>query len=105
MVTVAYAGGQTLLTQWPATDVHARIAVVPVSGTADEITVDGLRALWTAGAARGTFTLVGADRAVHRERFDVADGALLWEDDGVAFLLQGAGTKSYATQIASNVNP
>ena len=59
------------------------------------------RGLWTAGTARGTLTLVGADRAVHRELFDVAQGALLWQEDGVTFLLQGAGSKENAVRLAA----
>ncbi len=89
MVTLAYDGGQTLLTQWPSSDVQARVAIVPAYGTAEEVTVGRVRGLWIAGSARGTFTLVGADGTVHRELFDVAAGALLWRDDGLAFLLPG----------------
>ena len=48
--------------------------------------------MWIEGAARGTFTLIGADGAVHRESFEVGPGALLWSDDGMAFLLQGLGS-------------
>lgn len=103
MVTVAH--GQTLLTQWRATDVDARIAVVPASGRADDANVGRVRALWIEGTARGTFTLVGADGAVHRERFDVSPGVLLWKDGGMAFLLQGAGTKLNATRLAAQVDP
>ncbi len=103
MVSVAYAG--TLLTQWQAADVSTRISVVPVNGTADEVTVGGLSALWIEGAARGVFTVVGADGAFHKELFDVADGALLWEEDGVAFLLQGAGTRDEAARLAADVTP
>lgn len=44
--------------------------------------------------------LVGAP---HRELFDVADGALLWQDDEVAYLLQGAGTKANAAQLAVQI--
>ena len=105
MVTVTYHQGRTRLTQWSVSDVSARAAVVPSSGAAEEITVGGLRALWIAGTARGTFTVTGADLAVHKELFDVAAGALLWQDDGVAFLLQGAGTKDDATRLAANVSP
>jgi len=39
------------------------------------------------------------------ELFDVAAGALLWQHDGVAFLLQGAGTKDEAAQLAAAVRP
>ena len=55
-------------------------------------------------APRGTFTVVGADRAIHRERFDVSAGVLLWRDDGIAFLLQGAGPKVKATKLAAEVD-
>ena len=105
MVTLAYDGGQTLLTQWPSSDVDARVAIVPAYGTAEEVTVGSVRGLWIAGAARGTFTLVGADGTVHRELFDVAEGALLWRDDGLAFLLQGAATKATAAELAAAVRP
>ena len=89
--------------RWPTSS--ARAAVVPSSGTAEEVTVGGLRALWIAGTARGTFTVIGADLAVHKELFDVAAGALLWQDDGVAFLLQGAGTKEDAARLAAAATP
>ena len=63
MVTIAYEGGRILLTQWRTTDVHARIALVPVSGAAEDVAVGDLPALWIEGTARGTFTLIGADGA------------------------------------------
>ncbi len=101
MVSVTYDDGRIRLTQWSIADVGARAAVVPSSGTAEEIAVGGgLRAIWIAGTARGTFTVIGADLAVHKELFDVAAGALLWQDAGVAFLLQGAGTKENAALLA-----
>jgi len=34
-----------------------------------------------------------ADGTVHREHFDIGDGALLWQAGGMAFLVQGAGPK------------
>jgi len=105
MVTVAYHGGRTRLTQWAMSDVQARAAVVPSSGTAEEVTVGGRRALWIEGTARGTFTVTGADGALHYELFDVAAGALLWQDAGVAFLLQGAGTKGDAVLLAAAATP
>jgi hypothetical protein len=105
MVTVAYGGTGTLLTQWQVPDVSTRISVVPVGGTAEDVTAGGLSALWIAGTARGIFTVIGADGAIHKELFDVAAGALLWEDDGVAFLLQGAGTQERAARLAADVTP
>jgi hypothetical protein len=58
-------------------------------------------ALWIEGTARGTFTLIGADGGVHRERFDVDAGVLLWKEDGIAFLLQGAESRLDATRLAA----
>ena len=104
MVTIAYRDG-IRLTQWAVTDVSARAAVVPSSGTAVEVMVGDLRALWIGGTARGTFIVTGADLAIHKELFDVTAGALLWQDEGVAFLLQGAGTKEDAILLAANVSP
>ena len=103
MVTIRY--GQMLLTQWREADVDARIEIVPASGVAEDVEVGSLPALWIEGTARGTFTLVGADGTIHRERFDVGAGALLWKADGMAFLLQGAGPKDEATSIAARVDP
>ena len=104
MVTLAYGAGRTLLTQWPSADVRARVAVVPAYGTAEEVAIGRLRGLWIAGSAQGTFSLVGADGAIHRELFDVAEGALLWRDSGVALLLQGAGTEQAATRLAAEAS-
>ena len=70
----------------------------------EDVTVGRLPALWIEGTARGTFTLIGADGAVHRERFDVSPGVLLWKDDGDAFLLQGAGSKDDAVRLAGAVD-
>ncbi len=84
---------------------HPRITIVPASGTTEDVTVGRLRAVWIAGTARGTISVVGADGATHRELFDVADGALLWRDGDVAFLLQGAEAKAYAEQLAAQVAP
>lgn len=105
MVTLAYDAGQTRLTQWPSTDVEARVSVVPSYGAAEEVTIGRFRGLWIAGSARGTFTLVGADGHLHREHFDVAEGALLWRDRGVGLLLQGAGTRLTAAQLAAEARP
>ena len=103
MVTVAY--GRTLLTQWRPSDVSARIEIVSVRGAAADVAIGGrIPGLWIEGTARGTFTLIGADGTVHRERFEVSPGALLWKDDGLAFLLQGAGSKDNAVQLAGTVD-
>jgi len=103
MLTIRY--GQMLLTQWREANIDARIAIVPASGVAEDVEVGSLPALWIEGTAAGTFTLVGADGTIHRERFDVGAGALLWQADEMAFLLQGAGTKGEATSIAAQVDP
>jgi hypothetical protein len=103
MISVEYRDGRVRLTQWAMDDVEARAAVVPNSGTAEEITVAGRRALWIEGTARGTFTVTGADLTTHYELFDVAAGALLWHENGVAFLLQGAGAKDDAAPLAAAV--
>ena len=100
MITLVY--GQTRLTQWRETDVDARIAIVPAGGVAEDVKIGRLPALWIEGTARGTFTLIGADGTVHRERFEVSPGVLLWKADGMAFLLQGA-PKSEALQLAAEV--
>ena len=88
MATIVYEGGRLLLTQWRTTDVPARIALVPVSGAAEDVTIGDLPALWIEGTARGTFTLIGADGEVHRESFEVGTGVLLWNDGAMTFLLQ-----------------
>jgi hypothetical protein len=101
MVTLVYRS--ILLTQWRTSDVSARIALVPAAGRADEVDVEGRRGLWIEGAARGTFTLIGADGAVHRESFEVGPGVLLWEKDGMTFLLQGSASKVDASRLAADV--
>ncbi|HEX7312129.1 MAG TPA: hypothetical protein VF232_13220 [Gaiellaceae bacterium] len=103
MVTLVYGGGLQL-TQWRTSDVSARIAVVPVQGSAEDVTIGDLPALWIGGTSRGTFTLIGADGAVHRESFDVGNGVLLWKDAGMTFLLQGAGSQADALRLASQVD-
>ena len=100
MITLVY--GKTRLTQWRETDVDARITIVPTSGVAEDVEFGRLPALWIEGTARGTFTLIGADGTVHRERFEVSPGVLLWKTDGMAFLLQGA-PKAEALQLAAEV--
>jgi hypothetical protein len=102
MATVAYDTGAIVLTQWRTDDVRARITIVPAAGTAEDVEIGSRQGLWIEGTARGTLTLTGADRAVHRELFDVADGALLWQDGGVSLLLQGAGSKEDATRLAAD---
>ncbi len=104
MVTLVYGGGRSL-TQWRTTDVSARVAVVPVDGRAEEVTVGALPALWIDGAARGTFTLIGADGAIHRESFEVSPGVLLWMQDGMTFFLQGAGPQDAAICFAEDLRP
>ncbi len=103
MVTLPY--GSTLLTQWRADDVHAHVAFVPAAGTADEVTIGSRRAVWVAGTARATLTLVGADGAVHRELVEVSDGTLFWEDGQIVLLLQGVGDKADAIRLAEHVGP
>jgi len=105
MVTIGYGGGRILLTQWRTTDVSPRIALVPLRGAAEDVTVGDLPALWTEGTARGTLTLIGADGAVHRESFEVDTGVLLWKDDAMTFLLQGAGSKAEAMRLWADVEP
>ena len=103
MATVGYRGGQMLLTQWRSSDVEARIALVPVEGKAEDVRVGDLPAMWIEGTARGTFTLIGADGAVHREAFEVSPGVLLWKAEGMTFLLQGAGPRAEAISLAADV--
>jgi hypothetical protein len=103
MVMVAYEGGRLRLSQWRSTDVDVRATVVRVRGTADDVTIGYLRGLWIAGSARGTFTVVGADRTIHHEAFDVDEGVLLWQEEGAAFLLQGAGTRTRALALAAEI--
>ncbi len=100
MVTLVYGNG-LLLTQWPDKRLDARITIVPTSGKARDVEVGSLPALWIEGAARGTFTLIGADGAVHKELFDVGTGVLLWKDDGIAFMLQGAKRMAEAARLAA----
>ncbi len=105
MVTLVYhRDTRILLTQWRTADVAARVAVVPADGKAEEVTVGGLPALWIEGAARGTFTLVGADGAVHRESFEVGSGTILWKRGGMSFLLQGAASRDDAIRLAADVD-
>ena len=104
MATIVYGGGSILLTQWRTSDVAGRIALVPVSGAAEDVTVGDLPALWIEGTARGTFTLIGADGTVHRESFEVGTGVLMWNDGGMTFLLQGPGSKSEAMRLAAEVD-
>ena len=101
MAIVAHSG--VLLTQWPAADVDARVAIVPSGGTADVVDGVGSGGVWIEGAARGILTVTGADGAIHREFFDVAAGALVWRDVDVVLLLQGAGSKSAAVRLAATV--
>jgi hypothetical protein len=103
MVTLVYRDGRLLLTEWRTGDVQPRIALVPVAGVAEEIRAHGVAALWIEGAARGTFTLVGADGAIHRESFEVGPGALLWRDGDLTFLLQGAESKADAAALAAGI--
>jgi hypothetical protein len=102
MVTLVYEHG-LLLTQWPDKRVDARITIVPTSGKAEDVKIGNLPALWIEGTARGTFTLIGADGGVHKERFDVEKGVLLWKEDGIAFLLQGASRTQTATSLAAQL--
>jgi hypothetical protein len=101
MVTLVY--GPVLLTQWRTADVSARIALVPVDGKAEDVTVGDSPGLWIEGTARGTLTLIGADGATHRESFDVGGGVLLWKAGELTFLLQGAGSKPDAIRLAGDV--
>lgn len=104
MVTLAY-GERLLLTEWPDKRVDARVTIVPKSGKAENVKVGSLPGLWIEGTARGTFTLIGADGAVHKERFDVEKGVLLWKDGGIAFLLQGATGAAEAIRLAAGISP
>jgi hypothetical protein len=103
LVTLVYDSGRVRLSQWRTNDIDARITLVPVGGVAEDVTVGALPALWIEGAARGTFTLIGADGTVHREGFEVGAGGLLWNDNGMTFLLQGAGSTADAVSLASEL--
>lgn len=104
MVSVTYDEGRIVLTQWPDKRIDTRITIVPTSGTAENVKVGRFPALWIEGTARGIFTLIGADGTVHKERFDVDKGALLWKQDGVALLLQGASSVERATKLAADAS-
>jgi hypothetical protein len=104
MASVTYDEGRIVLTQWPDKRIDTRITIVPTSGTAENVKIGRLPALWIEGSARGIFTLMGADGTVHKERFDVDKGALLWKQDGVALLLQGAGSLEQATKLAADAS-
>jgi hypothetical protein len=104
MVSVTYDEGRIVLTQWPADRIDTRITLVPTSGTAEEVKIGKRSGLWVEGAGRGIFTLIGADGTVHKERFDVEQGALLWKQDGVALLLQGTGSQERATKLAAEAS-
>ena len=105
MVTLVYDRDTwILLTQWRTADVSARVAVVPADGGVERVTVGGVPAMWIEGAARGTFTLVGADGTVHRESFEIGSGALVWKRNGMTFLLQGTPSKDDAIRLAADVD-
>ena len=97
-----------ILRQWST--LHPEFAFLPrkfkiaVTGAAEDVTAGDLPALWIEGAARGTFTLTGADGAVHRESFEVGSGVLLWHEDAMTFLLQGAASKAEATSLAAELD-
>jgi hypothetical protein len=103
MSTVVYKDEGLLLSQWRTTDIHPRIALVPDAGHVEDVQVGPHPGLWIEGSARGTFVLTGADGTTHRERFEVSSGALLWQADGMTFLLQGAGSKDVAIGLAAKV--
>jgi hypothetical protein len=48
--------------------------------------------------------LIGADGAVHRESFEVGTGVLLWNDDAMTFLLEGAGSKAEAMRLSAEAD-
>ena len=100
MTTIGYRNGP-LLTQWRTTDVAVRIALAPVDGKAEDVAIGRVPGLWLEGTARGTFTLVGADGTVHRERFEVGSGALLWRRGAMTFLLQRVADKDDAVELAA----
>jgi hypothetical protein len=83
--------------------IQPRIALVPNAGHAEDVKVGPHPGLWIEGSARGTFTLTGADGTIHRERFEVSSGALLWQAGGMTFLLQGADPKPVAIGFAAGV--
>ena len=104
MLTLAYEGGGSRLTQWRTSDVarahRARPAERRRRGHRGRISVGPVD---PRARRRGTFTLIGADSSLHRESFDVGTGVLLWKDDGMTFLLQGAGSSAEATSLAAEV--
>ncbi len=102
MVSVSYQGG-LVLTQWHAGAVDAGVEVTVSGGSAEDVMVGERGGVWVAGEARGTFVVVGADGARHREEFAVREGALAWEAEGVGFLLQGASSSAEAARLAASV--
>jgi hypothetical protein len=103
MLTLGYGDGVRLM-QWRSSDVSARIALVPLEGEAEHLEIGQADALWVEGTARGTFTLVGADAAVHREHFEVGSGTLLWTRGAMTYLLQGAADKADAARLAAELD-
>ena len=91
--------------RFPSREPATKVTIVPTSGVAEDVKLGRLPALWIEGTARGTFTLIGADGTVQRERFEVSPGVLLWKADGMAFLVQDAPSKAEALQFAARVDP
>jgi hypothetical protein len=102
-MSVVYEDEGLLLSQWRTTDIQPRIALVPNAGHAEDVKVGPHPGLWVEGSARGTFTLTGADGTIHRERFEVSAGALLWQAGRMTFLLQGADSKPVAIGLGADV--
>jgi hypothetical protein len=76
---------------------------VPLEGTVEQLEIGRVTALWAEGTARGTFTVVGAGGAQHREQFEVSSGALLWTRGAMTYLLQGALDEDGAARLAADV--
>jgi hypothetical protein len=102
MVSLLWNDG-VVLTQWQEALVDVHVTVAATGGEAEAVAVGARDAVWVAGEARGTFTVTGADGALHHEAFRASDGTLLWSKDGVGYLLQGAGSKERALQLAASV--
>ena len=104
IVTLRYGTEpRALLSQWRGSIADASYQLVSERSRVENVSVAGRPAVWLEGEVQATYTFVGADGKLHREKLPVSGNVLLWEEDGIAFRLETAASQETALEVAESL--
>ena len=105
IVTLVYANPAVSVTEWSAAPSSAAFEVPRDGATVEEVDIRGAPGVWIEGGARAVYTFIGADGKRHHEALTTERPLLLWQRNGIAFRLEGAGDRDAAVVLAEELRP